>query len=187
MNHECRLTGEGDRTKLDACCQYGVDIDLGERDGILEHQGEIAKLLTAEANATPWFIGEEIEDVDFVSGRYIRTNKLGDGCLFLSHDLRGCAIHRASIEGGWSFSGIKPHVCRLFPLTYTGDLICLSDDYSDYSCAYEPSAPTVYQGSRDDLREFFGPELIATLDASEASVLAEHRAAQPMRLPMAPV
>ena len=40
------------------------------------------------------------------------------GCLFLSHDRRGCAIHRASLEQGWDFRGVKPTICRLFPLTY---------------------------------------------------------------------
>ncbi len=173
MSHECKLTTKGDAVKLDACCQYGVDVDLGERDGILAHAEQIRSILSEEARDQEWFIGPEHEDVDFVSGRYVRTNRVGDGCLFLSHDGRGCAIHRASIEGDWNFSGIKPHVCRLFPLTYTGDLICLSDDYPDYSCAYDPDAETVYRNSRDDLGEFFGAELISTLDALEQTIMVE--------------
>jgi len=195
MSHECKLVeptagpSASDKTKLDACCQYGVDVDVGERDGILLHREEIAAILTPEARDKPWFIGEEIEDADFANGRYVRTNRHqyshGEGCVFLSHDGRGCAVHRAAIEGGWSFSGIKPHVCRLFPLTYTGDLICLSDDHPDYSCAYDEAAPTVYRGARDDLAEFFGEALIVALDACEQVVLAAHAAAQPTRLPLA--
>ena len=174
MSHQCKLTTLGNKVKLDACCQYGVDVDLGERDGILAHAAQIHSILSEQARDQPWFTGPEHADVDFKSGRYVRTNRFGEGCLFLAHNGRGCAIHRASIEGGWDFGGIKPHVCRLFPLTYTGDLICLSDDYPDYSCAYDPAAETVYQNSRDDLAEFFGAELITALDALEQTILSDN-------------
>ena len=49
MSHECRLRKEEDRLKLDACCQYGVDVDLGERDGILSHAEQIKMILAISA------------------------------------------------------------------------------------------------------------------------------------------
>jgi hypothetical protein len=98
--------------------------------------------------------------------------------VFLSHDGRGCAIHRASIEGGWDFHGVKPHVCRLFPLSYDDEAIVLSDDYPDYSCTLDPMAPTVYRVGRDTLAAVFGADLVTALDAAEAAVLA----AQPRAL-----
>jgi Fe-S-cluster containining protein len=171
MSHECKLRKEGDRIKLDACCQYGVDVDIGERDGILAHAEQIRDILGVEAKDEPWFGSEERVDVDFPSGRFVRTRTHGDGCIFLHHDQRGCAIHRASIEGDWDFHGIKPHVCRLFPLSYDDEAIVLSDDYPDYSCAYDPEAPSVYRVGRPDLQAIFGSELVAAMDAVEASVL----------------
>ncbi|HLU66332.1 MAG TPA: hypothetical protein VKZ63_08640 [Kofleriaceae bacterium] len=171
MAHECKLEGEGGRTKLDACCQYGVDVDVGERDAILARAGEIAALLDPAAAAAPWFSDEEQIDPDFPSGRHVRTRRFGDGCLFLAHDRRGCAIHRAAIEGGWDMRGTKPHVCRLFPVSYDSDSIVLSDDYPDYSCAHDDGAPTVYQVARADLADIFGAELVAALDAAEGRVL----------------
>jgi hypothetical protein len=30
-------------------------------------------------------------------------------------------------------------------MTYEGDALVLSDDYADYSCAFDPRAPTVYR------------------------------------------
>jgi len=172
MTHECRLVHRGDRRKLDACCQYGADVDVGERDAILARQGEIARLLTRDAADRPWFVGEERIDPDFPSGRHVRTATVADGCLFLAHDRRGCAIHRAAAEGGWDMRGTKPHVCRLFPLTYDSDSIVLSDDYADYSCAREPSAPTVYRVGRDALGDIFGADLVAAMDAAERQVSA---------------
>ncbi len=172
MSHNCALRKEGDRVKLDACCQYGVDVDIGERDGILQHAQQIAEILNDEVASLEWFEAEEKSDVDFPSGRYVRTKTHGEGCLFLQHDARGCAIHRASIEGGWDFHGIKPHVCRLFPISYDSESIVMSDDYPDYSCAVEPNTPSVYRVGRPDLLAIFGSELVAQLDAVEAQVLA---------------
>lgn len=175
MSFECRLLKHEGRVKLDACCQYGVDTDLAERDGILVHRTEIHRLLRGDARDLPWFSDVEQPDPDFPSGKFVRTNTHGSGCIFLAHDRRGCAIHRASIEGAWDFRGIKPHVCRLFPLSYDHDSIVFSDDYEDYSCSAVASAPTVYRVQRNDLGDIFGPELVAALDAAEERVTVRSR------------
>ena len=172
MSHDCALVKDGDRVKLDACCQYGVDVDLGEQKGILEHAEQIRSLLIDEVKDQPWFKDEVSEDKDFPSGAFVRTRTHNDGCLFLSHALRGCAIHRASIAAGWDFNGIKPHVCRLFPLSYDNESIVISDDYTDYSCAYDAEAPTLYQVGRPDLAAIFGEDLVAAMDAAEKRVVA---------------
>ncbi|MEZ4362815.1 MAG: DUF3109 family protein [Kofleriaceae bacterium] len=172
MTHGCKNL-EPRRDQLDVCCQYGADVDLAERAKILARADELRALLTPEAAAAPWFTEEEEVDADFPSGRYVRTAVLGDGCVFLSHDQRGCAIHRASLENGWDFHGTKPHVCRLFPVTYDDDSILVSDDYADYSCAFEPNAPTLYRLQRDTLAAVFGAELVAALDDVEAEVLRQ--------------
>lgn len=181
LDHGCRLIREpGDPEKLDACCQYGVDVDVAERDRILGRAEQIRELLVPAAGAQPWFTETERVDPDFFSGRHVRSTRFGDGCVFLAHDRRGCAIHRASIEGDWDYRGTKPHVCRLFPLTYTGDLLCLSDDYVDYSCSEIPDTPTVYRAARETLGEIFGDPLIAELDRHQAALVPDR-----VRLPVA--
>lgn len=173
MTHACKLKQHGDREQLDACCQYGVDVDLAERDAILARQGQLLTILSPAAREVAWFHTAETADPDFPSGRYVRTTTVGTGCVFLSHDGRGCAIHRASLEGGWDFHGTKPHVCRLFPLSYAGADIVVSDDHPDYSCAEAPGSPTVYRVARDTLAAVFGPALVAALDDAERRVHAE--------------
>ena len=74
-------------------------------------------------------------------------------------------------------SGIKPAVCRLFPLTYGDGAIFVSDDYVDYSCAYDASAPTLYRVARSALADLFGDELVIAMDAAEARIASQ-------RLPM---
>lgn len=180
MSHRCAIHATHTE-RLDACCQYGCDVDLTERDAIRAHAERIRPVLRPEVRDLPWFDESSPEtDPDTPSGTVVRTAVFGGGCLFLAHDLRGCAIHRAAIEQGWDFRGVKPTICRLFPLTYGDGAIGVCDDYHDYSCAYDDAAPTLYQVGRDALADIFGPELVAAMDAAEAQVLAR----QPRKLPV---
>src|SRR5262245_15640834 len=180
MSHRCAMQATHTE-KLDACCQYGCDVDLTERDAILARAELIRPVLAAAVRELPWFDESAPErDPDTPSGTVVRTAVHQGGCLFLAHDLRGCAIHRASLEQGWDFRGVKPSICRLFPLTYGDGAIMVSDDYVDYSCAYEPNAPTLYRVAREALADIFGEELVRALDDAEARVLA----AEPKHLPV---
>lgn len=181
MTHSCTQL-EPHRQRLDVCCQYGADVDLDERAAILAHREQLKQLLRPEAAAAPWFTEEEEIDPDYPSGKYVRTAVFGDGCVFLSHDQRGCAIHRASLEGGWDFHGVKPGICRLFPLTYTTDSILIADDYVDYSCAFQPDTPTLYRVLRGSLAALFGEALVLAMDEVEAELRAQQGAARPASL-----
>ena len=178
MTHDCTMV-DTHTVKLDACCQYGCDVDLRERDAILARAEQIRPLLRAEVAGKPWFETDEEVDPDYPSGRVVRTEVWNDGCIFLAHDRRGCAIHRASLEQGWDYNGVKPAICRLFPLSYEEDSIVIADEYPEYSCAHVTGI-SVYRMAREALADAFGAELVATLDAAEATVLA----AQPKRLPV---
>lgn len=178
LKHACVMVADEGRPMkpralLEACCQYGADTDLAERDAILARRDQIAPLLDEAARDAPWFTTEVQEDPDYPSGRHVRTATFGGGCVFLAHDKRGCAIHRAAFEQGWDFHGVKPNICRLFPLSYDGDVICISDDYEDYDCADAPGAPTLYRVGRDTLGAVFGAALVEALDAVEAQVTAK--------------
>jgi Fe-S-cluster containining protein len=179
MEHQCEMQ-ETHTRKLDACCQYGCDVDLFERDAILERDHQIRPLLRADARAEPLFDTEVDDDPDYPSGQVVRTTVHDGGCIFLAHDRRGCAIHRASLEQGWDFNGVKPSICRLFPLTYEGNAIVIADELPEYSCAHVPGI-SIYRAARQALQDAFGAELVAALDAAEKSVLA----GQPRRLPIA--
>ena len=172
MTHSCAQL-EPHVARVDICCQYGADVDLDERAAILSHAEQLKSIMTPEAAAAPWFTEEELIDPDYPSGKYVRTAVFGDGCVFLSQDQRGCSIHRASIEGGWDFHGVKPGICRLFPLTYTTDSILIADDYRDYSCAYTPGTPTLYRVQRSSIAALFGEDLVIAMDAIEAEVIGK--------------
>lgn len=172
MSHRCRMVAT-DAVKFDACCQYGCDVDVGERDAILAKAGDIAPLLRDEVAGQPWFTTDEVVDADYPSGRVVRTTVWNDGCLFLAHDRRGCAIHRASIDNQWDLHGVKPNICRLFPLTYFGDTIAIADEYPEYSCAHGGGV-SVYRFARNDLAAIFGDALVEAMDAAERKVFARY-------------
>jgi len=190
MTHACvQVADEGvalavPRPRLEACCQYGADVDVAERDNILAHADQLRALLTPAAQVAPWFTTEVQIDPDYPSGQHVRTATFEGGCVFLSHDKRGCAIHRSALEEGWDFHQVKPHICRLFPTSYEEDAIVISDDYVDYDCADAPGAPSLYRVARDTLAAVFGAELVAALDRVEAEVGAA--ATPPIQIRLAP-
>jgi Fe-S-cluster containining protein len=178
MAHRCTMV-ETHAEKLDACCQYGCDVDLQERAAIEAHAGEIRTLLRDDAKDARWFDPEETVDADYPSGRVVRTEVHDGGCIFLAHDRRGCAIHRAALAHGWKLRGVKPAICRLFPLSYEADAIMIAEEFPEYSCAHT-DGPTLYRVARDTLADVFDEALVAAMDAAEAQVLN----AAPRRLPV---
>src|SRR5215470_1646025 len=76
MTHRCTMVETG-REKLEACCQYGCDVDLHER------ADDIRALLRDELKDARWFDPVEELDPDYPSGRVVRTEVYGGGCIFL--------------------------------------------------------------------------------------------------------
>jgi hypothetical protein len=178
MTHECRCGTPQDGTVLlDACCRHGCDVDLFERDAILRRAAAIAPVLRPEfRDTTRWFKDDEAEpDTDCPSGILTRTGRVtpdeDSGCVFLQHDGRGCALHRAALQHGFDPAEIKPQVCRLYPLSFGEGLLGLSDDFDLYSCAHYPESPSVYQVTRVTVAEVFGWDVVRALDRMERNVV----------------
>ncbi len=181
MSHSCVCKDENDKPLLDACCQHGCDVDLYEKDVILARSAELIPILDpAVRDPAGWFDESEPEEdhVVFPSGIGVRTAVVDAGCVFLRHDKRGCALHRTALEHGFAPDSIKPAVCRLYPVGYGEYTLWLSDDFPRYSCAYDPTGPTVYRLMRGALQGLFGRSLVRRLDQLERSFLGR-------RLPIA--
>ena len=96
--------------KLDACCQYGCDVDLLERDAILARaerdpagaRAPRSRACRGSTRASPSTI-----PICRRARSCARPSTTTAACSS-SHDKRGCAIHRASLEQGWDFRGVKP-------------------------------------------------------------------------------
>ena len=177
MTHQCRCRDEGDRLLPDACCQHGADVDLGERGAILRRSAEVASVLAPPfRDPARWFLAmEPEEDDEFPSGFAVRTGLAGEdeasGCVFLQHDGRGCALHRAALRYRFVPEEIKPAVCRLYPLSFGESALGFSDDLRRYSCAGDESGPTVYRLGRATIASVFGADAVWHLDRVERRLL----------------
>jgi hypothetical protein len=181
MAHACQCRDEGDRPLLDACCQHGADVDLFEREAILARAAQVAGVLDPSVrDPAGWFDDSDPDEdhVAFPSGKAVRSAVVGAGCVFLRHDARGCALHRAALQHGFAPEEIKPAVCRLYPLAYGDHTLWLSDDFNRYSCAGDALGPTVYRLMRAEITELFGRGVVRRLDQVERTLLGR-------RLPLA--
>ncbi len=147
----------------DSCCQYGVDIDA-PNVARLEAVGEaLAKY--AGVPQDRWFGGEWTVDAEFPGGRHTRTRVEDGACVFRSRRGRGCLIHSFALERGIDYHELKPMVSVLFPITFDGGLLHPSNEIEDRSLQCIDDGPTLYEGVRDEIGWYFGPELVAELDA----------------------
>jgi len=154
----------------DACCQYGVDVDAENVRRILGHREALEARLGVPAGE--WFEGEVERDGEFPSGGRVRTAVRDGRCVFSNRAERGCVLHAYCLEVGVPHRELKPLVSSLFPMTFDGGVLLPSGEAVDRSLVCSGSGPTLYEGARDELAHYFGPELVAELDEIAAEVAA---------------
>ncbi|MBV9420492.1 MAG: hypothetical protein JO348_12030 [Alphaproteobacteria bacterium] len=147
----------------DQCCSYGVDIDL-ENVARLNALGDdfASRIATPK---TAWFTTDVTADAEFPGGRYVRTQEQGGKCIFRNPKGRGCMIHGYALEKGIDYHALKPIVSTLFPATFEHGVLVASGEVHDKSLACSDQGFTVYEGTRDELAYYFGPDFIRELDA----------------------
>jgi Fe-S-cluster containining protein len=145
----------------DSCCQYGCDVNLGERDRLLALAGELGPYVQAPAER--WFKPDVFVDAEYPSGRFVRSEVIDGSCVFLSQDGRGCAIHRFALRTGRDYHEVKPMVCWLFPVCWDQAVLRPSSDVRD-DLVCRSRGLTLYEVVRDELHHLFGDPLIGQLD-----------------------
>lgn len=145
----------------DWCCQWGCDVNLGERDAILAVKDALQPFVPTPADK--WFGDEIFSDPEYPTGRFVRANRVKGACVFLSPSGRGCAIHSYALAKGRDYHSIKPMVCWLFPVCWDQGVLRPSTEVrEDLVC--KGNGPSLYAMVRDELRHVFGEALIAELD-----------------------
>ncbi|HLK38976.1 MAG TPA: hypothetical protein VKU41_19580 [Polyangiaceae bacterium] len=157
----------------DSCCRYGADIDAQNVARVEAHAAGLERF-TGVARER-WWTGVWTEDREFPGGRQTRTHVEEGACVFRSRTARGCMLHSYAVEEGIDYHLLKPMVSALFPVTFDDGLLHPSTEIVDRSLQCIDDGPTLYRGVRDEIGWYFGPELVAELDAIEAgSALAEN-------------
>ena len=156
---------------FDSCCQYGVDVDAPNVARLEAVAPELEKYTGVPRER--WFTGEWTDDAEMPGGRNTRTAVADGACVFRSRSARGCMIHSFALERGTDYHDLKPMVSVLFPVTWDYGLLHPSNEIEDRSLQCIDDGPTLYQGVRDEIAYYFGPELVAELDALEQAEKAE--------------
>ncbi len=180
----------------DSCCQYGADTEIPRVEALERYQKELEAYLGVPRSE--WFREDPedfgvLEEAEYPGGKYTRTQvvELPEGrsphtesaCVFLdpAPGSRGCRIHRFALERGIDVHEIKPMVCLLFPVSFSGGALtpAYEFDLEDELVCQGPGA-TIYRSSRADIEWYFGPELVAELDALERVHTASESGAIPL-------
>jgi hypothetical protein len=152
----------------DACCQHGVDIDI---ENVARLKSAHPRLKTmVGVPEEDWFTGEVTKDAEFPSGRHVRTQTRGGFCVFHDPKGRGCLIHRYCLEEGIDYHDLKPMVSILFPVTFEQGALVPSSEILDGSLICGGDGPSCYDGARDELRYYFGENLVRELDALKSNL-----------------
>jgi Fe-S-cluster containining protein len=153
----------------DSCCAYGADID----EPNVGRLRAAAEALRGEVSFPPeaWFKKTYEEDAEYPGGRYTRTRSVEGGCVFLNRQGRGCLIHKYCYEKGLDYHDLKPLVCVLFPFSFADGVIFPAQEITDGSLVCLGPGPTLYRSVRDEIRYYFGDEMVRELDEIEAEVV----------------
>ncbi|MFL5560099.1 MAG: hypothetical protein ACJ79K_01365 [Gemmatimonadaceae bacterium] len=159
----------------DSCCAHGVDVD-----------GRVEAALIAEAPAierhtgipmSEWFRGAAITDEDAPGGSLRRTAVRDGYCVFHTPGGRGCVLHSYAVQTGRDYHLLKPMVSTLFPVTFGGGALVVSDELEDGSLSCSGDGPTAYEAAREELAYYFGDSLVDELDALASACESEPEAA----------
>jgi Fe-S-cluster containining protein len=110
------------------CCADGVDLDLADRDRILEHADLIRPHMdeTQDHDSANWFQDTKT-DSDFPSGVCTTTRLKADGCNFLNKHGQ-CVVHIAESKAPPGFGYLKPFFCRAFPVCILNSTLSVDDE-----------------------------------------------------------
>jgi Fe-S-cluster containining protein len=153
----------------DSCCQYGATVEEPKVRAILARADELARYVPAPADE--WFDERWRSDAEYPGGRYTRTavqaTSQGNRCVFLNAGGRGCLLHKFALENGVPVHDVKPMACNLFPVLWEDGALIVPEEIDDRTLVCIDHGHTLYRSSRNDLLFYFGPELVAELDAIE--------------------
>ena len=166
----------------DACCAHGADTTAIDMENMESHAAELAAYRGLCRDRR--FTGKFEDDSDWPGGRATRIRVEDGHCVFLNTAGRGCLIHSFALERGIDVHEVKPMVCLMWPVTWTDATLFCSNEVADNDLICVGPGQTCYRSARTDLQWYFGPAMIAELDALEAKVLHASNLTPPRAIPL---
>lgn len=151
----------------DSCCAHGVDVDGNVEAALMKEAPAIERYTGVPASE--WFRAPAERDDDAPGGTLRRTAVRDGYCVFHTPGGRGCMLHSYALATGRDYHVVKPMVSTLFPITFGGGALVVSDELEDGTLVCSGSGPTAYEAARAELAYYFGDSLIHELDALASS------------------
>lgn len=139
----------------DACCRHGVDVDGATASRILARAAELEPVVGSSRES--WFEDAQ-PDEDLPGGTVRRTRVVGGGCVFLNPAGRGCLLHAFALERGEDYHDLKPMISALFPLTFEGNSLTISEELDEGTLVCGGDGPTAFQAARLEVAYYFGEQ-----------------------------
>ncbi len=152
----------------DVCCSHGADVTAIDREQMANHAAALER--HTGRPQSDWFNENRDLAADWPGGWATRIRAEDGHCLFLNTNGRGCLIHDYALRNGVEVHTVKPMVCLLWPVTWLGETLRVSNELRDDPIICAGPGQTCYRSARSDIAYYFGPELVAELDALELTV-----------------
>ncbi len=152
----------------DDCCKEGVICDKNDVKNILKNEYYIKEKIQIDAKS---FFKEVFKDDDFPSGKATYIPKRGNACIFINKKGRGCLLHSILLSKHIDYHLLKPILCCLFPVSFDKGLLCPAPEFNKKEFACLKGDKSLYDGSRDEVKYYFGEGLVRELDKLRDSII----------------
>jgi hypothetical protein len=146
----------------DACCSYGVDIDVQNIERLSALGSDFEAYVGAPREQ--WFSRKRSKDHEFPGGANGRTKTKNGACVFLDRKNRGCKIHAYCLAKGMDYHQLKPLVSVLFPLTFEDGTLVPASEVTENELICSGEGPSLYDGVREELIYYFGGGFVEEVD-----------------------
>lgn len=160
----------------DQCCDYGADIDMLNVDRIMNYRDELEKY--THIRTEDWFYKKRRRwDAEYPGHVYTRTTKKNNACIFHNPKGKGCMLHSFALDNGIDYHELKPFFCSVFPVTYFDGVLMTPEEIDEKSLACMSEGYTLYQGAREEIKYYFGEEIVGELDVIESEYKQQKKSA----------
>lgn len=159
----------------DCCCSYGCPVDIAEVARILTYKDDLERKLGIPAS--DWFEHDIERRVEFPSGKIVKTRVIGEKCVFHDNRERGCYLHRLALEKGFDPHLLKPMICFLFPLTWDGSYLHVSEFLDELPC--KGTGTPIFEAQSSELLTYMGNDFYREMEIIKEQVLSGKRKYHP--------
>ena len=84
-------------------------------------------------------------------------------------------LHSYALQNNIDYHDLKPFFCTVFPVTFFEGVLVIPEEVEEKTLACLGNGPTLYQGAREEIRYYFGDEIVNELDEIASTYTKESK------------